>query len=119
MPLPVRYIDSNEYLKDGTLESHLDAASPQIVVTIPILEKASSSLKLQALSVHNLTDVIRQLGSLAKHAESVLGDVVDVLASYQYRTGHLEERCKRLSAHVLTSLDADREGECCMLSMQG
>ena len=114
MPLPVRYIDSREYPRDGAVlnanNSDEPNESPRPPILFPILEIASSSQKLQALGLHNVTNVIRQLGSLAKHAESVMGDIADILVSYQWRTVHLEERTKRLSGDVLSSLDADREG---------
>lgn len=111
MPLPVRYIDSHEYQEDGTAsKSHHSNGSSQVTVSFPILDKATPSGKLQALSVHNLTNVIRELGSLAKHAESVMGDLADILVSYHQRTVHLEERTKHLSEEILPSLDADREG---------
>ena len=106
MPLPVRYINSQEYREDGTVSLH-GSDSP---VSFPLLEKAVPTGKLQALGLHNLTSVIRQLGSLAKHAESVMGDIADILVSYHQRTMHLEERTKHLSEDLLSSLDADREG---------
>lgn len=110
MPLPVHYIDSHEYLEgEAVAQRRGDGDLPQ-AASLPILEIAVSSGKLQALSVHNLANVIRQLGSLAKHAESVMGDIADTLASYQLRTVHLEERTKRLR-DVLPTLDADREGD--------
>lgn len=116
MPLPVRYIDSREYSQDGTVLQSTDNSDgenylPRPSISFPILEVATSSQKLQALGLHNLTNVIRQLGSLAKHAESVMGDIADILVSYQRRTVDLEERTKRLSEDVLSSLDVDREGE--------
>ena len=110
MPLPVRYIDSSEYLDDRASSSlHRDIDSRK-ETEFSILKQASSSLKLQALSVHNIVEVIRLLGSLAKHAESIMGDIADALVSCQHRTEHLHERTQRLSEAVLTSLDADREG---------
>lgn len=117
MPLPVRYIDSREYPQDGTVLQSANNSDgqndlPRPPITFPILEVATTpSKKLQALGLHNLTNVIRQLGSLAKHAESVMGDIADTLLSYQRRAADLEERTKRLSEDVLSSLDADREGE--------
>ena len=117
MPLPVRYIDSREYSRDGTVlqsANNCDGQNylPRSPISFPILEVAAGpSQKLQALGLHNLTNVIRQLGSLAKHAESVMGDIADILLSYQRRAANLEERTKRLSEDVLLSLDADREGE--------
>ena len=110
MPLPVRYIDSNEYLQDRATPRCHGHADPQIRTEFRLLEEAASSLKLQALSVHNVVHVIRLLGSLAKHAESVMGDIVDVLVSCQHRTDRLQERTQHLSEGVLSSLDADREG---------
>ena len=116
MPLPVRYIDSREYSQDETVLQSGDNSDRenylrQPPISFPILEVATPSQKLQAVGLHNLTNVIRQLGSLAKHAESVMGDIADILVSYQRRTVDLEERTKRLSEDVLSSLDANREGE--------
>ena len=110
MPLPVRYVNSNEYLLDeATLKCHGDT-DPQRRTEFRLLEEAALSLKLQALSVHNVVHVIRLLGSLAKHAESVMGDIVDVLVLCQHRADRLQERTQRLTEGVLSSLDADIEG---------
>ena len=117
MPLPVRYIDSREYPQDGTVLQSTNNSDgqndlPRPAINFPILEVAATpSQKLQALGLHNVTNVIRLLGSLAKHAESVMGDIADILLSYQRRAADLEERTKRLSEDVLSSLDADREGK--------
>ena len=92
MPLAVRYV---EPLKPSSM---------------PLLDAVQSN-HLQALIVQNLTGVIRQLASLAKHAEDIMGNIADVLGSFHGRTVVLEERTKRLREEILPRLDADREGE--------
>ena len=92
MPLAVRYVE------------------PQDMCQMPLLEAVSAD-HLRALGVQSLTSVIRQLGSLAKHAESIMGDIVEVVCSYQARTMALEERTRKLKHEILPTLDPDREGE--------
>lgn len=92
MPLAVRYVE------------------PHNPSTMPLLDAVQSN-HLQALSEQNLTGVIRQLGSLAKHAEDILGEIADMLGSIHRRTVVLEERTRRLSEETLPRLDPDQEGE--------
>lgn len=92
MPLVVRYVES------------LQADQ------LPLIEAVSEN-RLQALGVQKLAEAIRQLGSLAKHAESIMGGIADLLVSYHERATVLEERTRRLREEVLPSLDPDREGE--------
>ena len=93
MPLAVRYVQ------------------PQKVCNVPLVDPASGANSLQALNLQSVSGVIRQLSSLARHAESIMGDIADILASYYVRTVTLEERSKRLMAEILPALDPDREGE--------
>lgn len=92
MPLAVRYV-----------EPHNPSA-------MPLLDAVQSN-HLQALSEQNLTGVIRQLGSLAKHAEDILGEIADTLGSIHRRAVVLEERARRLKEDTLPRLDPDQEGE--------
>ena len=105
MPLAVRYVE------------------PQRFTSMPLLEVATSN-HLRALNVQNLTGVMRQLSSLAKHAESIMGDIADVLYSYNQRSVALEERTRRLKDEILPSLDPEEDCEemfslwmCCLLSL--
>ena len=75
------------------------------------MDPSSGTISLQALNSHSISGVIRQLSSLARHAESIMGDIADILASYYVRTATLEERSKRLMAEILPALDPDQEGE--------
>jgi len=92
MPLAVRYVE------------------PLIPSGMPLLDAVQSN-HLQALSVQSLTGVIKQLASLAKHAEDIMGNIADMLGSFHGRTVVLEERTRRLREEVLPRLDVDQEGE--------
>ncbi len=83
---------------------------PQRTTSMPLLEVVKEN-RLHAVNVHNLTNVIRQLSSLATHAESVMGDIVDELAVCHQRATVLEERTRRLKDEVLPYLDPEQEGE--------
>lgn len=91
MPLAVRYVE------------------PQKTTSMPLLEVVNSN-HLHAVNVHAMTTVIRQLGSLAKHAESIMGDIADELSGCHQRATALEERTRRLREEVLPSLDPEQEG---------
>ena len=73
-------------------------------------EAARAGDALQAVSVQSMAGLIRQLGSLARHAESVMGELADSLANCHARTVNLERRTRVLAAEVLPNLDPDREG---------
>ena len=92
MPLAVRYVE------------------PRTATKMPLLE-ASRTNHLQAVNVQSLTRVMRQLSSLAKHAESIMGDIADQLAGYHQRTTVLEARTRKLRDEVLPALDPEQEGE--------
>ena len=95
MPLATRYVE------------------PRSVCATPLLteEATRAGDALQAVAVRAMAGLIRQLGSLAKHAEGVMGELADSLATCQARTLKLEHRTRALMAEVLPNLDADREGE--------
>lgn len=77
---------------------------------VPILESVSTN-PIQALMVHHIASSIRELSSLAQHAESVMGAIADGLANCHARSTRLEERARRLREEVLPSLDPELEGE--------
>ena len=95
MPLATRYVE------------------PRSVCADPLLteEAARAGDALQAVAVRSMAGLIRQLGSLARHAEGVMGELADSLANCHARTLHLERRTRALAVQVLPSLDPDREGE--------
>ena len=93
MPLTVRYIE------------------PRGVRSMPLLEEAGNLAPLQALGVQNLVSAIQQLSSLASHAEGIMGDIVDTLASYHRRGVALEARITILREEVIPKLDPEKEGE--------
>ena len=94
MPLVVRYVE------------------PRSVCASPLLneEATRSGDALQAVAVRAMAGVIRQLSSLARHAEGVMGELADSLANCHSRTLELERRTRILRADVLPNLDPDREG---------
>ena len=78
---------------------------PQELKKTPLLQGVQRrENELERMSVASLTTLIRQLSSLAKHAESIMGDVADALAVYYARSQALEERIRRLKVDVLPSL---------------
>lgn len=89
MPLAVRYVQPKQLCK----------------TPLP----ANTKNELQAVAVFSLAGVIRQVSSLAQHAESILGDLVDTLASYHRRTEVLGERVRKMRDEVLPSLNLDEE----------
>lgn len=95
MPLATRYVE------------------PRSVCSNPLLpeEETRAGDALQAVAVRSLAGVIRQLGSLARHAESVMGELAESLAIYHARTQDLERRTRVLAKDILPQLDPDREGE--------
>lgn len=92
MPLTVRYVE------------------PRSVHSMPLLEAVGGRAPLQALGVQNLSSAIRQLSSVARHAEGIMGDIADTLASFHHRTVTLEARMEALRLHI-SSLDPERAGE--------
>lgn len=92
MPLTVRYVE------------------PRSVQSMPLLEAVGGRTPLQALGVQNLSGAIRQLSSVARHAESIMGDIADTLVSFHRRSVALEARMEALRRHV-SGLDPERAGE--------
>ena len=66
--------------------------------------------ELQAVVALSLAGTIRQISSIALQAESVLGELCDMLEDYHHRTEALEERVKRLRTDVLPDLGARDDG---------
>ena len=95
MPLVTRYVE------------------PKSVCAVPLLteEATRAGDALQAVAVRSLAGLIRQLGSLAVHAESVMGELTASLASCHARTVELEKRTRVLAANVVPNLDPDRDGK--------
>lgn len=93
MPIATRYVE------------------PRSVCADPLLteEATRAGDALQAVAVRSTAGLIRQLGSLARHAESVMGELAESLASCHARTLDLERRTRALT-EVLPGLDPDREG---------
>ena len=87
MPLIVRYVEPEELHRTPLLQG----VQPR-------------ENELERMCVASLTTLIRQLSSLAKHAESIMGDVADALAVYHARSRALEERVRRLKVDVIPSL---------------
>ena len=84
---------------------------PQELKKTPLLQGVQRrENELERMSVASLTTLIRQLSSLAKHAESIMGDVADALAVYYARSQALEERIRRLKVDVLPSLSDEGMG---------
>lgn len=81
-----------------------------ITSSLQILESVSTN-KMQALTVHNLATLIRQLGSIAQHAENLMGTIAEGLVTCYARTAQLESRTRQLAEDVLPSLDPELEGE--------
>lgn len=73
-------------------------------------EEARAGDALQAVAVRSMAGVIRQLSSLARHAESIMGELAENLADCHTRTVELEKRTQSLIVNVLPGLDPDREG---------
>lgn len=94
MPLAVRYVE------------------PRSVCSNPLLSEEATRAgdALQAVAVRSMAGLIRQLGSLARHAESVMGELAENLASCHARTVELEKRTRILVVDILPNLDPDREG---------
>ena len=94
MPIATRYVE------------------PRSVCSDPLLteEGTRAGDALQAVAVRSMAGLIRQLGSLARHAESVMGELAESLASCHARTLDLEKRTRALTVQVLPGLDPDREG---------
>ena len=94
MPLVLRYVE------------------PKSVCASPLLTEDATRAgdALQAVAVRSMAGLIRQLGSLATHAESVMGELAEDIATCHARTVELQGRMRALAADVLPTLDADREG---------
>jgi hypothetical protein len=56
--------------------------------------------ELQAVAVLSLAGAMRQISSLAKQAESLMGDLCDTLADYNRRALYLDDRIKQLKRKV-------------------
>lgn len=135
MPIVIRYVEpyQDRHLstvskitrpiqtksKDGSSEPEPGPPSEEykdtdallsVTSSLQILESVSSN-KMRALTVHNLACLIRQLGSIAEHAENIMGTIAEGLATCYVRTTQLEARTKRLSEEILPSLDPELEGE--------
>jgi hypothetical protein len=84
---------------------------PRSVCDDPLLteEATRAGDALQAVAVRSMAGLIRQLSSLARHAEGVMGELADSLASCHARTLALEKRTRVLAIEVLPNLDPDRE----------
>ena len=67
--------------------------------------------ELQAVAAYSLCGVIRQLGSLAKHAESLIGELCEIMKDTTEREKLLEERLENLKRKVIPQLDMESEGE--------
>ena len=131
MPIVIRYVEpyQERHLstvsevsrptkdKDGSSEP---SPSPEeykdtdallsVTSSLQILESVSTN-KMQALTVHNLATLIRQLGSIAQHAENLMGTIAEGLVTCYARTVQLESRTRQLAEEVLPSLDPELEGE--------
>lgn len=104
MPLAVRYVEPrNVYRKQ-----------------LP----SSVKNELQAVVALSLAGTIRQISSIAVQAESVLGELCDMLTDYHHRTKALERRVRRLRTDVLPSIGTGEDGkrsnvmrcfECCTI----
>lgn len=66
--------------------------------------------ELQAVAVYSLAGAIRQISSLAKHAESMLGELCDTMTDINTRTILLDSRVSRLQDDIIPNLDVDEEG---------
>lgn len=66
--------------------------------------------ELHAVAVLSLAGTIRQISSLAKHAESLLGELCDTLGKYNERTLSLQNRVTHLRKKVIPKLDIQAEG---------
>ena len=64
--------------------------------------------EMQAMVAMSLAETIRQIGSIAVQAESVLGELCDMLTDYHRRTEVLEERVRRLRTSVLPTMISTR-----------
>ena len=93
MPLAVRYVEPKGICKASLVADR-------------------RNVEFNTIAVLNMSGLIRQLASLAKHAESVMGDIADVLLSYRQRAESLEGRTRSLMERVLPSLDPELEGDC-------
>ena len=89
MPLAVRYVQPKSLCK-------------------PSLPKGVKS-ELHAVAVFAITSAIRQVSSLAQHAEGILGGLIDTLDGYQKRMDHVGERARRIREEVLPGRDLDFE----------
>lgn len=85
---------------------------PKSVCAKPLLSEDATwrGDALGAVTVRSLAGIIRQLGSLARHAESLMGEIAESLALVHARTIALEERARVLMSSSLPALDPDREG---------
>ena len=63
---------------------------------------------LQCIISHTISNVIRQLSSLSKHAENLFAEIFNEANSYLERTAALEKRVTKLAVDV-TELDPVQE----------
>lgn len=91
MPLAVRYVE------------------PKHLCKRPLPEGTKN--ELNAVAVLSLAGAIRQISSLAKHAESLMGEICDTLSDYNRRSLALQERVTRLKRRI-TRFDYDAQKEC-------
>ena len=66
--------------------------------------------ELHAVAVFSLAGAIRQISSLAKHAESLLGELCDAMTDIHTRSVLLDSRVVRLKENILPKLNVDEEG---------
>lgn len=83
------------------------AVEPYHVSRVAVPAKVDDPL--ECIVVFTLSNVLRQLASLSKHAEDLLGEVFSEARSYVERTSRLKERVNRLAVQV-KELDAETEG---------
>ena len=67
--------------------------------------------ELHAVATLSLAGAIRQISSLAKHAESLLGELCDSMSEIYTRTVLLDSRIVRLRDEIMPTLDVDEEGK--------
>ena len=66
---------------------------------------------LQATFVNSLSGVMRQLGSLSKHAEDLLSQVVGEIQKVKRKADSLNSRIERAAQRVLQLNPLEEQGE--------
>ncbi len=67
--------------------------------------------ELHAVATYSLAGAIRQISSLAKHAESMLGELCDNVTQIYTRSVLLDSRIVRLREEIMPHLNVDEEGK--------